>query len=90
MDVFALADTRTGTQLDARIGGSPLNVAIGLARLAQPVGFLGALSSGSFGQRLMRGLIDEGVDTHAVARTEGRTTLSLVGQDVAGVASYAF
>ena len=29
MDVFAEGDTPTGVTLDARIGGSPLNVAIG-------------------------------------------------------------
>ena len=37
MDVFALEDTPTGLSLEARIGGSPFNVAVGLARLAQPV-----------------------------------------------------
>ena len=37
MDVFGGADSAQGVALDARIGGSPLNVAIGLARLAQPV-----------------------------------------------------
>lgn len=46
MDVFALGDTPGGMVLDARIGGSPLNVAIGLARLGQKVEFLGGLSSG--------------------------------------------
>ena len=55
MDVFAAGDTPTGLILDARIGGSPLNVAIGLARLAQPVAFFGALSSGFLGERLLRG-----------------------------------
>jgi len=40
MDVFALADTATGMALEARIGGSPFNVAVGLARLGQPVAFL--------------------------------------------------
>jgi len=90
MDVFTLADTPTGTQLDARIGGSPLNVAIALARLAQPVGFLGAVSSGFLGQRLMRALVDEGVDTSATVRTAASTTLSLVGLDAAGAPSYSF
>ena len=42
MDVFAHGDTPGGVSLDARIGGSPLNVAIGLARLGQPVDFQGA------------------------------------------------
>ena len=43
MDVFDAGVTPTGQSLDARIGGSPLNVAIGLARLAQPVAFFGGI-----------------------------------------------
>ncbi len=39
MDVFASGETPTGLTLDARVGGSPFNVAVGLARLQQPVAF---------------------------------------------------
>ena len=90
MDVFSQAETSTGTTLDARIGGSPFNVAVALARMAQPVGFFGAVSSGFLGERLMRALACEGVDTQAVVRTPAPTTLSLVGLDAQGVPSYAF
>ena len=90
MDVFSLGETSTGTTLDARIGGSPFNVAVALARMAQPVGFFGAVSSGFLGERLMRALGSEGVDTQAVARTAAPTTLSLVELDAQGVPSYAF
>ena len=90
MDVFGGADSAHGLMLDARIGGSPLNVAIGLARLAQPVAFFGAVSTGFLGQRLMRALHDEGVATEAVARLDAPTTLGLVGLDEQGVPSYAF
>jgi fructokinase len=90
MDVFGGADSAHGLMLDARIGGSPLNVAIGLARLAQPVAFFGAVSTGFLGQRLMRALRDEGVATEAVARLDAPTTLGLVGLDEQGVPSYAF
>ncbi len=90
MDVFGGADNAHGLMLDARIGGSPLNVAIGLARLAQPVAFFGAVSTGFLGQRLMRALRDEGVATEAVARLEAPTTLGLVGLDEQGVPSYSF
>ena len=81
MDVFGGADNAHGLMLDARIGGSPLNVAIGLARLAQPVAFFGAVSTGFLGERLMRALRDEGVATEAVARLDAPTTLGLVGLD---------
>jgi fructokinase len=90
MDVFAIGDTPTGVALDARIGGSPLNVAIGLARLAQPVAFLGALGNGFLGDRLLRALVDEGVDPNCVQRIDAPTTLGLVGLDARGVPSYAF
>lgn len=90
MDVFGGAETAQGVTLDARIGGSPLNVAIGLARLGQPAAFLGALSTGFLGQRLQRALRDEGVDLSALALVDAPTTLGLVGLDDAGVPSYAF
>lgn len=90
MDVFAAGDTPTGVRLDGRIGGSPLNVAIGLARLAQPVAFFGALSNGFLGDRLLAALHAEGVSTACTARLPAPTTLSLVGVDAHGVPSYAF
>jgi fructokinase len=90
MDVFAAGETATGMTLDARIGGSPFNVAVGLKRLAQPAAFLAAVSDGFLGERLLRALVEEGVDVSTVARTPAPTTLSLIGLDARGVPSYAF
>lgn len=90
MDVFAVGDSPTGVNLDARVGGSPFNVAVGLARLAQPVAFLGAVSRGFLGERLMRALKAEGVNLAHVARSDAPTTLGLVGLDEKGVPSYSF
>jgi fructokinase len=90
MDVFAVADTATGVQLDARIGGSPFNVALGLARLAQPVAFFGGVSTGFLGDRLLRALREEGISTVCTQRLAAPTTLSLVGLDAQGVPSYTF
>jgi len=90
LDVFAAGETRTGMTLDAHVGGSPLNVAVGLARLGQPVGFFSAISSGFAGQRLMRALGAEGVDLGSVVSLDAPTTLSLIGLDAQGVPSYAF
>lgn len=89
-DVFATGETPTGLSMDARIGGSPFNVAVGLARLGQPVAFLSQVSRGFLGERLMRALVAEGVDTSAVQRSDAPTTLSLVGVDARGVPAYAF
>jgi fructokinase len=90
LDVFQGDATRTGMLLDANVGGSPFNLAVGLARLGQPAALFTAISTGFAGERLMRTLVDEGVDTQAVARTEAPTTLSLIGLDAQGVPSYAF
>jgi fructokinase len=89
-DVFAAGDTATGMALDARVGGSPFNTAVGLARLAQPVALFSAVSRGFLGERLMRALAAEGVQTQAVQRNDAPTTLGLVGLDAQGVPSYAF
>ena len=90
MDVFPAGDTPGGVTLDARIGGSPFNVAVGVARLERPVAFFGALSTDVFGDRLLRALAAEGVDTRLVARVDEPTTLGLVGCDAHGVPTYTF
>lgn len=90
MDVFSAGETPTGVTLDARVGGSPFNVAVGLARLAQPVAFFGAISNGFLGQRLMQALTLEGVLTSAVVRSHAPTTMTLIGVDEHGVPSYSF
>src|SRR3954447_2023852 len=90
IDVFADRETPTGMALDARVGGSPFNAAVGLARLAQPVSFFGAVSRGFLGERLMQALAEEGVSTAATLRVDAPTTLSLVGTNAQGVPSYAF
>ena len=89
-DVFSTGATSTGLGFDGRIGGSPFNVALGLARLKQPVSFLGGIGSGFAGDRLMQALGDDGIGTGCVARLDAPTTLSLVGVDARGVPSYAF
>jgi fructokinase len=90
LDVFAAGETPTGLALDARIGGSPLNVAIGLARLNQRVAFFGGVSSGFLGDRLQAALVAEGVGTECTVRVDAPVTLGLVGLDARGVPSYAF
>jgi fructokinase len=90
MDVFDAGETAAGTTLNACVGGSPFNVAIGLARLGQPVAFFGAVSTDFLGERLMKALAQEGVSTAAVLRTPAPTTLGLVGLDAKGVPVYSF
>jgi fructokinase len=69
-----------------RPGGSPCNVAIGLARLGVPTGFLSRLSTDVFGRLLRDHLERNGVDTRYVSSGSEPTTLAFVhvgqGQDV--------
>jgi len=90
MDVFASGTTPSGLALDGRIGGSPFNVALGLARLAQPVAFFGGLSTDFLGDRFRQSLAAEGIDQRCVFESSARTTVSFVGVDAHGVPSYAF
>jgi len=90
MDVFDAGAHAHGVALDARIGGSPYNVAVGLARLAQPVAFCGAVSTGFLGQRLARALADEGVHTGCMQRVDAPTSMCVVGLDAKGVPTYDF
>ncbi len=89
-DVFAVQETPTGMMLDARIGGSPFNVAVGLSRLAQPVAFFGGISKGFLGDRLGAALKAEGIAPDCVQWLDAPTTLSLIGVDASGVPSYSF
>ena len=90
MDVFAGSDTPGGMTLDAHVGGSPFNVAVGLARLRQPVAFFGGVSTDALGERLVRALRDEGVGVDAIVRLGAPTTLALVGLDRQGEPRYSF
>jgi fructokinase len=90
IDVFAAGETATGLALDGRVGGSPFNVAVGLARLGQPVGFASGISTDRFGERLVQALAEEGVDLAFVQRPAAPTTLSVVTADARGVPTYAF
>ncbi|MBR0568717.1 carbohydrate kinase [Azoarcus sp. L1K30] len=89
-DVFIGSEDDQALHLDARLGGSPYNVAVGLARLAQPVAFFGGLSTDMLGERLARALAREGVNTTLAPRFDAPTTLGLIELGEAGVPRYAF
>ncbi|GAB3469175.1 carbohydrate kinase [Massilia terrae] len=89
-DVFPEQQTRTGLQLSARIGGSPFNLAVGLARLGVPPLFFGGLSNDLFGQRLASALTEEQVDISAAPRLDAQSALVMVSVDNRGVPAYGF
>jgi fructokinase len=89
-DIFVTAQRADGLALDARPGGSPYNVAIGLARLGQPVEFLTGLCDDVLGRRLLSFMQPAGVGLKHAVRSERPTAFSLVDLDAAGVPAYAF
>lgn len=88
-DLFA-EETPDGFAFDARIGGSPFNVALGLARLGQPAALFTGLSTDFLGARLRKALAAEGVGLGFLVQKAAPTTLSLVGLRPDGSPDYAF
>lgn len=89
-DLFVVGEEGASIRFDAHAGGSPFNVAIGLARLGAEVSLLAGISTDFLGARLLKRLETEGVGTSLVVRKAGPTTLSLVGVDAHGVPAYSF
>jgi fructokinase len=72
-------------------GGSPSNVAIGLARLGARSAMVGAVGQDEFGQFLRQRLAEEGVDVSRLRATdEGKTGLVFVSLSEAGERTFAF
>jgi fructokinase len=73
----------------ARPGGSPYNVAIGLARLGRPTAFVGRLSHDPLGTILRNHAARSGVDLSLSVDANEPTTVALV-ELVDGLAQYRF
>ena len=71
-------------------GGSPFNVAIGLARLGVPTAMMARLSEDSFGRMLRSRALAAGIDLSAAPHAAEPTTLAVVGLDEQGRAAYDF
>ncbi|MBV9355907.1 MAG: carbohydrate kinase [Chloroflexi bacterium] len=79
-----------GRLFEAAPGGSPANVAVGLARLGVPV-YLGArLADDLLGRRLRTHLADNGVDLSYAVRAAEPTSLAIVAVGVTGAPEYDF
>ena len=59
------------------IGGAESNLAIALTRLGTPASWIGRVGADGFGERILRELRAEGVDTHAVVDPTTHTGLML-------------
>jgi fructokinase len=71
------------------VGGSCLNIAVGIARLGATCGFVGGISTDMFGHMIADHAAASGVDLRHAARSEHQTTLAFV-RIVAGESQYAF
>lgn len=80
---------RDETGFVPRVGGAMLNVATALARLGEPVEFVGGISFDLFGEMLMSHMKAEGIGTKLIRRTREDSTLAFVALDE-GDARYAF
>jgi len=91
----ALVDFLPATSLDGRdaavpvAGGSCLNIAVGMARLGAPAGFVGGISTDLFGRIVADHAQASGVDLRYATRSAHQTTLAFV-RHVAGEPHYAF
>jgi len=74
----------------ARPGGSPFNVAIGLARLGHRTALMARLADNAFGRLLRDHAAAEGVDLAGAPHAAEPTTLAVVSLDAEGHAGYDF
>jgi fructokinase len=74
----------------ARAGGSPFNVAVGLARLGSRTALMARLADDAFGRMLRERAAAEGIDLGAAPRATQPTTLAVVSVDHAARGTYDF
>ena len=86
-----IPDPIKSSAYDAVLGGSPYNVAIGLARLGSQSAFVSRISADGNGEALAAALTGNGVDLSFVARDLRPTTLAFVMRGTARTGSrYSF
>ncbi len=90
-DLFAHKDEDVATiGLSGRIGGSPLNVSLGLARLGHRSAYFTKMSGDLFGERIRAFMERERIDQRFLIPTDRQTTLAMVSLGPDGSATYAF
>ncbi|BBX42000.1 carbohydrate kinase family protein [Mycobacterium simiae] len=75
---------------DEHVGGSPLNVAVGLGRLGRDVDFLTHIADDPHGRRIVKYLKDSGVQLVPGSVTAGRTPTAVAEIGADGSATYTF
>ncbi|MDT5103527.1 MAG: fructokinase [Mycobacterium sp.] len=81
---------RNGRALGEHVGGSPLNVAVGLGRLGRGVDFLTHIADDERGRRIVDYVEASGVRLVPGSTTADRTPTALARLDESGAADYVF
>jgi fructokinase len=89
IDFLAVHSTDGRDALAPVVGGSCLNIAVGMARLGAPAGFVGGISTDLFGRMIADHASASQVDLQYATRSEHQTTLAFV-RAVDGEPQYAF
>jgi fructokinase len=89
IDFVPVAAADGGEAVRPKVGGSCLNVAVGLARLGAPTGFVGGISNDLFGRMIAEHALASGIDLRYATRSDHQTTLAFVRM-VGGESQYAF
>src|SRR5579871_6895162 len=89
IDFLPVAAADGGAALRPHVGGSCYNVAVGMARLGAPAGFIGGISTDLFGRMIVQHATDSGVDLRFATRSPHQTKLAFVTV-VDGQPQYAF
>jgi fructokinase len=85
-----MVQPQPGSTFEARPGGSPLNVAVGLRRMGHGTAFMGRLSTRALGGLLRDHLERNELDLSSCATTAQPTTLAFATLDEQAKASYDF
>jgi fructokinase len=89
IDFVPVAAAGGGEAARPVVGGSCLNVAVGMARLDVPTGFAGGIANDLFGRMIAQHALASNVDLGFATRSDRQTTLAFV-RIIAGESQYAF
>ena len=78
-----------GVRVDGVVGGSPLNVALGLSRMGTDAALFTRISTDTLGSRLRGFMAENGISDRYCVSTDNLTTVSMVTTNEAGHPRYA-
>jgi fructokinase len=85
-----LVPAPVGDYFEIAPGGSPANVALGLARLGVPARLLARIADDMLGRRIREHLTHNGVQLDHAVRAQEQTSLAMVSLDADGSPAYDF